>query len=163
MSGKEDCFHLGAKALIRNTQGQLLLLQKNAKKPHAVNERLWDLPGGRIQRNESLEEALKREVYEETGLQNIIQTDPFTIVLSNIRIPLQDHDVGLIFAVYLCSIQDDNAPIQLSDEHQRYIWVLPREAAEFLAANHPVELTKKISQLQMGSFGERYCLNDLDK
>src|SRR5574342_142083 len=95
---KEDCFHLGAKALIQNTDGQLLLLRKNPKKPHHKSvELLWDLPGGRIHRNESLEEALKREVYEETGLSNITQINLFMMVLSSIRIPLQESDVGLIF------------------------------------------------------------------
>ncbi len=147
---KEDCFHLGAKALIQNSSGQLLLLQKNPKKPHHKRvEQLWDLPGGRIQRNELLEEALKREVYEETGLGNIIQIDPFMMVLSDIRIPFLDSDVGLILAVYLCHISDDNPPIQLSDEHLHYIWTLPREASDLLAASLPAQLTKKIGQLQV--------------
>lgn len=109
------------------------------------------MPGGRIHRNESLEEALKREVFEETGLSNLAQIDPFIMVLSNIRILLQESDVGLIFAVYLCNCQDDSPSIQLSDEHINYAWVLPREAEEFLKVNYPDDLTKRIGLLQVNS------------
>jgi 8-oxo-dGTP diphosphatase len=152
MERKEDCFHLGAKALIQNTEGKLLLLKKNPKKPHQKSvECLWDLPGGRIHKGESLEEALKREVYEETGLNNMTKIEPFTMVLSESRIPLQEGDVGLIYAVYLCHILDDSPSIQLSDEHLSHIWVLPREAADLLAAICPAQLIKRISQLQKES------------
>ena len=147
MTHKEDCFHLGAKALIHNNEGLVLLLQKNSK-PQKHNEQPWDLPGGRIQKNESLEEALKREIHEETGLQNITCINPFTIVLSHIRIPLQEGDVGLIFAVYLCNLADDNQTIYLSDEHLRYDWVNPAEAAKLLAPGYPIELREKIAKLK---------------
>lgn len=151
----EDCFHLGAKALIHNADGKLLLLQKNSKKIQEDTKCLWDLPGGRIQKSESLEEALKREVFEETGLTSLAQISPLTTVLSPIRISLQDSNVGLILAVYLCSTLEDHPQIQLSEEHLSYIWVLPGEAAQLLAPNHPVELIEKITQLQITTLKEK--------
>jgi hypothetical protein len=74
------------------------------------------------------------------------------MVLSESRIPLQESDVGLIYAVYLCQILDENPPIQLSDEHLNHIWVLPREAADLLAPICPAQLVKRISQLQKESY-----------
>jgi 8-oxo-dGTP diphosphatase len=142
---KEDSFHLGVKALIPNHEGKLLLLQRND----------WDLPGGRIQKNESLESALKREVYEETGLQNITRISPFVMTLSSIRIPLQKEDVGLIFAIFLCAISIET-PIRLSHEHLHFDWFDPSKAAELLAKNFPYELTEKIAQLSKGHTADHH-------
>lgn len=144
MDLKEDCFHLGVKALILNTDGKLLLLQKNSKSYGL----LWDLPGGRIQKNESLEAALMREVYEETGLTNITPLSTSTMMLSSVRIPLQDGDVGLVLAVYIVQIPKDHPPIQLSNEHLQYLWALPEEAATLLATHHPSELITMVGELQ---------------
>jgi 8-oxo-dGTP diphosphatase len=48
------------------TNGQSILLGVRAKEP---NRGKWVLPGGKIEPFESIEEAAKREVLEETGLE----------------------------------------------------------------------------------------------
>ena len=146
---QEDCFHLGVKALIQNHEGKLLLLQLRPKHIETERKDYWDIPGGRIQKNESLESALRREVYEETGLQNITAISPFLMALSNIRIPIQSGgDVGLIFATYLCEVLD-NTSIHLSNEHIHFEWFEPSRAAEILAKNFPLALTEKIATLNV--------------
>ena len=54
---------VGANALVRDEQGRLLLGRPT------YPPRQWDLPGGRVERDESPDEALPREVLEETGLE----------------------------------------------------------------------------------------------
>jgi 8-oxo-dGTP diphosphatase len=137
---KEDCFHLGVKALIPNAEGKLLLLKRMHPKG------VWDIPGGRIQKNESVEDALRREVYEETGLQNILQIAPFMMFLTDRRISIQNDDVGLILAVHLCNTCEDR-PVKLSDEHKDYRWFEPNKAAELLMESHPKEFIEKIQSL----------------
>jgi 8-oxo-dGTP diphosphatase len=51
-------------AVIKDDRGRLLLI----KRGHAPGAGLWSLPGGRIEPGESDDEALVREMREETGL-----------------------------------------------------------------------------------------------
>lgn len=68
----EDCFHLGIKALIRNSEGKLLLLKVNpAQLRNHEGDPYWDLSGGRIHRGSTIEETLRREVAEETGITSL--------------------------------------------------------------------------------------------
>jgi 8-oxo-dGTP pyrophosphatase MutT (NUDIX family) len=55
--------HLGVAAVIFDEQGRVLLVR------HSYGRRGWELPGGGRRGKESLEEAVRREVREETGLE----------------------------------------------------------------------------------------------
>ncbi len=57
---------LTVKAVIVNKKGEVLLLKRaKNEKTHSGD---YDLPGGTMEKNETVEETLKREVKEETGL-----------------------------------------------------------------------------------------------
>jgi 8-oxo-dGTP pyrophosphatase MutT (NUDIX family) len=86
----EDIFHLGIKALIRNNTGKVLLLQVNPASLRNETTAYWDLPGGRIQQGQTVQETLEREVIEETGITDIQSTKNIGMVLSNIRIPVDE-------------------------------------------------------------------------
>jgi ADP-ribose pyrophosphatase YjhB (NUDIX family) len=51
-------------AVVHDAAGRLLLIRRG----HEPHRGLWSLPGGRIEAGESPEEAVVREVREETGL-----------------------------------------------------------------------------------------------
>lgn len=142
----EDSFHLGIKALVRNSQGKILLLQVNPAKLKAEKQAYWDLPGGRIQKDETVISTLEREVKEETGLTGLEKPVEVGMVLSNIRIPLGDSSVGLILNIY--SVQaPESATIAISDEHIAYDWFAPAEAAAMLRVKYPDAFCDKIAQL----------------
>jgi len=52
---------VAASALIRNGQGEIALVR--------TERRGWELPGGQVELGESLIDGVKREVFEECGLQ----------------------------------------------------------------------------------------------
>lgn len=134
---REENFHLGVKALIVNSADQVLVL-KIAGKP------FWDLPGGRLQRGELPLQTLKREVFEETGIGDISHITPLIMEVTEIRIPLTEGDVGLIFSLYRCQ---SDAPVQLSDEHTEFKWCSPQDAAELLKPKFPPQILKLINEL----------------
>ncbi|HJP96839.1 MAG TPA: NUDIX domain-containing protein [Candidatus Saccharimonadales bacterium] len=143
----EDIFHLGVKALIRNQTGKILLLQVNPQKLRNDRTAYWDLPGGRVQKGDTVEDTLLREIEEETGIQKIDAIKPLTTVLSNIRIPLEEgSSVGLILSVYTCSVPTDSV-VTISDEHTKQAWFAPQEAAELLGVKYPPEFCSAIAEL----------------
>jgi 8-oxo-dGTP diphosphatase len=65
-------------AVVLDAAGRLLLIRRGHD-PHAG---LWSLPGGRVEDGETLEQAVRREVLEETGL-----TVGVGDVVGRVRIP----------------------------------------------------------------------------
>lgn len=61
---REDLFHLGVKALLHNRQGSILLLKAKT------------FCGGRTHKHETIGNALKREIFEETGLDAVKLLEP---------------------------------------------------------------------------------------
>lgn len=141
---KEDCFHLGIKAVIRNEFGKVLLLEINPSSlKNYAGPKYWDLPGGRIQRGATVEETLRREVFEETGISEVSSIMPLAMILSNIRIT---PEVGLILWLYLCKASTTRE-ILLSDEHLRAKWFTPAKAASLLSVKYPTPASDAIRAL----------------
>jgi 8-oxo-dGTP pyrophosphatase MutT (NUDIX family) len=130
----EDVFYLGIKTIIVNSEGKILLL---LRPPSGANgSTLWDIPGGRKRREEDIAEALKRELYEETGLQIDDREVQFVGVnLSSSRISAGEIDAGLVLFVYKCK-WDEIPKVRLSPEHCDFWWATPEEASEALQSSH---------------------------
>lgn len=141
----EDSFHLGIKGLIRNQAGELLLVRVSPK--HTGGRDYWDLPGGRMHKGSSVEATLRREIEEEIGVRDVEIGRRVDMILSTIRIPLQNgSDVGLILSIYACRIPAD-ADLTLSGEHTEREWCPPEAAAARLSAKFPPEFCQLIAAL----------------
>ncbi|MFH0937646.1 MAG: NUDIX hydrolase [Candidatus Daviesbacteria bacterium] len=145
---KEDIFHLGVKAILRNRAGEILILRVNLETfTGRKTPEHWDLPGGRIQKGEkSIEVALRREVEEEIGVKNIKNIKLLDASISKMRLSFMD--AGLILFTYLCEI-DKAAQIKLvDDEHTEFKWVIPKEAAKLLSTKFSDSLINIIKNLK---------------
>ncbi len=136
-------FHVGIKALAQNEKGEYLLLQVNPAKLSGNQEAYWDIPGGRIEEGGSVLDTLTREVDEELGVAISGEPGFLTAVVSNITIPTESGDVGLVLMIYTVNLASEE--VRISEEHLSYEWVSKETAAERLAHKYPAEFTKKLA------------------
>ena len=74
--------------IIIDTENKVLL---NKRKKNTTLSGYWEFPGGKIKPNETLNQALSRELFEELGIK-IGNTDP----LGSIEYQYSEHDVVLL-------------------------------------------------------------------
>jgi len=108
-------------ALILNSRGKMLLAKSSKWKNR------FTLPGGHIELGESIEEALKREVKEETGLE--IQSVRFLNLQEAIYSEEFHEPKHFIFLDFLCETQTTEVKVD-TEELQEFIWVEPTKALE---------------------------------
>lgn len=130
---------VGVKAIIRNKDGALLLLRRNNVLSTDSEETSWDIPGGRINPDESLEYALRREMREEIGCD--ISVSPRLIAAQDIFVDTKNlHVVRLIYAIEV----DTTLIITLSNEHGAYQWVEPDTLASLSIEPYLAEVLKGV-------------------
>lgn len=111
---------VGAKALIFR-RGRLLLLRRAVGFP--PYEGYWDLPGGVVARAESLPDALRREVREETGFNVRVERAIYASTNDWWRDP-RDLAAGTVTGVtvlFECVLRS-RQPVRLSEEHSESAW-----------------------------------------
>ena len=111
-------------AAIADDRGRVLVTRRSATQSNPL---LWEFPGGKIERGESPEEALRREIEEELGI--VIEVGEY--------IARGESATGsgrpLWLDVYWARMVEPGAPITLT-EHAEARWCEP---AEFEALSWP--------------------------
>ena len=105
---------VGVKTLILSDSGNVLFLKRNPS-VYKNDKLLLDIPGGRIDSGLSLEENLKREVLEETGINTIEVLG----ILSAQDIFYENNHV--IRLTYVSRATGEG--VVLSEEHESFEWI----------------------------------------
>lgn len=108
------------KAVIINQQGRVLILREAKTYDEGTQSGRYHFPGGRIEAGENFEEALRREVKEETGLKVTLK---FPIYVGEWYPVIRDVPHQIIATFIVCS--SSRADIVLSSEHDDFQWVDP--------------------------------------
>lgn len=114
----------------RQTDGKYLLLQRAATKDVGAGH--WECVTGRLEQGESFGQAVRREAFEELGIDVQIECILGTAHFYRGEAIPENEMVGVHYG---CSILDATH-LQLSDEHSASQWVTAQEAAALLPAGH---------------------------
>lgn len=115
-----NLYRITVKAAI--IDGDRLLLLRRGFRSGKAKQGLWELAGGGVEKGESPDFSLRREVREETGLE-LSQLKP--VLIWN-----RSRDEGEIIGItYLARPQSTD--IKLSDEHIEYAWVRADELGKY--------------------------------
>jgi len=96
--------------------GKFLLLKRSAKDKH--NAGVWEFPGGKLEKGQTLIKSLKREIKEEAGVSVSIINTP--IVLFEI-IKAGRYD-GFSYMQIVYPAKKKGGKIKISNEHDAYGW-----------------------------------------
>jgi nucleoside triphosphatase len=127
-------------ALIFNREGKVFLVRS-----HKWRGR-WVLPGGHIELGERMEDALRREVKEETNLDiRDIEFICFQEFIYDERFWKRRH---FIFFDYAC--KTDSTDVKLNDEAQEYAWVTLDEALKMPVEHYTEVVIREYMETNMG-------------
>lgn len=92
---------VAAMGCVINNKGEVLLALRNDPKSPKVHHK-WQLPGGAVDGNETVEEAVVREVKEETGLDVVVTSHRPAVVFGVINEGEHSKDSRILLIAYLC-------------------------------------------------------------
>ena len=102
--------------------GKFLLLRRDPKK---ANGNKWGLPAGKRDDGETLEQALLREVFEETGI-----AIPGNDIKHYNSLFVRDGDFDLEWHMFATPVAVEPPVIINPVEHTEYRWVTPEESLQ---------------------------------
>ncbi|QEF93983.1 NUDIX domain-containing protein [Methanothermobacter sp. KEPCO-1] len=123
---------LAVRAFIEDDNGRVLIIKRSENSK--TNPSTWELPGGKVGTGESLEEALKREVREETGLE-ITPGDVMGVVEQKFPI------INAVHIIIQCKAAGN---VKLSHEHEGFAWVEPAGLSKYRLADWLADFVKDI-------------------
>lgn len=124
---------------LQNRELNVLLVQRK----HWPFESCWALPGGFTNMNESLDQAARRELEEETGLHDIYLEQLYTF-----GEPQRDPRTRVISVAYIALVSADKQTLRASDESTDVRWFPVRRLPGPLAFDHDAILATAMDRLR---------------
>ena len=116
-------------AAVIKKNDQYLIVQRNKHKHLGLK---WEFPGGKVDDDESFEEALQREIKEELDLK-------ISIDKKIAKQAYRDDKIDILLHYYECTLLTEEIVLY---EHEDYKWVYSKEMLNYDFA----EADKKISK-----------------
>ena len=107
----EKPYGLTMRGIVKNSEGKILVLRRHPKSK--TNPHRWELPGGKIEKCEYFDEALVREIKEETGLN---------VKVGDFCEAVQDDYTHKRTVQLIMYAKDITGEVKISDEHDDWMW-----------------------------------------
>ena len=121
----EPKLFIATKAFILH-DGKVLLLRESGSYTDGTNQGRFDLPGGRLKPGERFDDALRREVMEETGLEIKIKRP---IVVNELRPVVRGEEWQIVGMFFECSASSED--VAVSGDHDAFEWIDPTQYKKF--------------------------------
>ncbi len=113
--------YVAAIGVIRQDDNYILLLKRSSLRRTSPNK--WQTPSGFLKEGESAEEAILREVKEETQLDG-------TISKCGRSFEIRDEWARWIIIPFLIAVKSDKVVID-TNEHSEFRWIMSNEISNF--------------------------------
>jgi 8-oxo-dGTP pyrophosphatase MutT (NUDIX family) len=137
-------------ALILSKDNKLFMGMKDTTKGGVYSD-CWHIPGGGVEENENIIEALKREIKEETGIDiSTLKIDLIDDKGKGTSIKMlkngEEVECHMQFNVYKITVPklSNNIGIKLNDDLVKYAWVDINKLNEYKLTPPSIELFKRI-------------------
>ena len=127
-------------AVVRNENGGLLLVRR-ATEPGRGQ---WSIPGGRVERDETDECAVAREVREETGLLVTVGA-----AVGTVKRPGRD-GATYVITDYVCHLLSPSLPCVAGDDVDSVAWVRDEELSSYDIVDGLYEALREWGLLSVG-------------
>ncbi|MFA6475204.1 MAG: NUDIX domain-containing protein [Patescibacteria group bacterium] len=120
-------------AVILNAKQQVLIM-------YSAKNHYWEFPKGKVESGEKELDTLKREIFEETGIQRFRLHPRFREYLYY-RFRVKNLLIQKVVVYYLFKT---GAEIKVSDEHKDFKWVELNDVAHYLKHINQRDLIKRV-------------------
>jgi 8-oxo-dGTP diphosphatase len=120
--------------------GRVLLV----KRGHEPRKGEWSLPGGLVELGETLIEATRREIKEETGLD--VQVGPIVDIFDRVHRVEDRVRYHFVIIDYLC--RNIGGVLAAADDATDVAWVTPDELDAYKVNEHAAQIVRKAWDLE---------------